>query len=187
MIIGWTAMLLLTVGLFAMTPLLPDRPPRIDDLLAILAAFFLLQMGLVMTFVHSAVPKDAPMPRQRLAQVLTFVIGGVTLLLPILGQRFIDPTLNFAIFLVLTMVSLVATWLIWRHADELMRDLLKDSCVAGYFVIVTALCIYATGERLGLLGGVTAWGALAFASLSNIACSFWAIYRRGVDRPPSDD
>jgi hypothetical protein len=183
-----TAVPIFTAAYFVVSPLMPDGPRRIDDVLAVAAAFILLQMGMVVAYMYWFAPKDAVMSRQGLlAQVLTIVVSVATLLLPILGGRFIDPTISFAIILALIVVSYVTIWLIWRGADEMMRDFMKDGWLAQYFVVVTALMIYAAGERLGLLSGVTAWGALAFATLVGIPCSYWAAYRRGMNRPPSDD
>jgi hypothetical protein len=41
-----------------------------------------MHMGLIAAFVHVTGPKEMPMPRQRLAQVLTCLISGAVLLLP---------------------------------------------------------------------------------------------------------
>ena len=186
-IMSLAAAALLVAFFFAMDPLEPEGPRRLDDTLAVVASFLVLQMGLITVFVHSAAPKEATVQRQRVAQVLTALTGGAVLLLPFYGERFIDPTLNFAIILVLTAVSAVTTWLVWRAADELMRSLMRDAWLANYFVIVYALLIYAAGERLGIFGGVTAWGALAVATIASVFGSSWVVIRRGLNRPPTDE
>lgn len=187
MLIGLvTALIVMAGAFFVVKPLMPDGPRRFDDILAVAAAFIMLPMALMSGFVHSVFPKDAPMQQRRLSQVLCAAISAAVLLLPIIGGRFIDPVLNFAINLVLMAVCYVVIWLIWRAADELQRSLMKDSYVAGYHVVFAVLFVYAIGERLGLLGGATAWGALAFATLAQYACSVWVVIRRGAHQPPTD-
>ncbi|HEX5006769.1 MAG TPA: hypothetical protein VFV70_06630 [Hyphomonadaceae bacterium] len=185
------ASLIFIAVVFAAAPLfrdlLPDRPPRLEDMLALIAGFGMLQMALVTVLANSATPKDMPMPRRALSQVFSCFVGAAALFLPILGQRLIDPVVNLAIILVLTALSLLITWRVWRAADELMRSLMKDTYVACYFVIITALCVYAPGERLGLFSGVTAWGALGFSTLITFVCTTLVAMRRGLDRPPLDE
>ena len=65
--------------------------------------------------------------------------------------------------------------------------MLRDASLASYNIIALALAIYATGERLDLIHGATAWGFLGFMVLVNILCSFWSIYRHGADRPPAEE
>jgi hypothetical protein len=182
---GVTALLLVIFG--AIAAFMPFRSLRADDVLCFAAAFILLQMGLVMGYVHAVQPRDAPMPRARLSQVINPALGGAALLLPILGERYIDPNVNFALIMAVYGIASWATWIVWREADEFMRAMLRDASVAAFHVTVLALAVYATGERLGLLGGATAWGYFGFVSLANIGCSFWAIYRHGADRPPVDE
>jgi hypothetical protein len=186
-IVSLGATALLAVAGMAMRPLMPLRPLGADDVLCFGAAFILLLMGLVMAYVHVIQPKDAPMPRARLSQVLNFVLGGVALLLPILGERFIDPGVNFAVIMALYVIGTRTMWIVWREADEFMRAMLRDASVAAFHVSALSLAVYASGERLGLLGGATAWGYLGFVSLANIMCSYWAIFRHGADRAPAEE
>src|SRR5262245_8631558 len=184
MFISLGAAALLSVAAMAANPLLPDRPLGTDDELCSIAAFILLQMGLIMAFVHAVQPKDAPMPRARLIQVLSLISAGAVLVLPILGERFIDRNTNFVLIMALYAASAWMNWVIWREGDEFMRAMLRDAWLASYHVIALALAIYATGERLNLIHGATAWGFLGFMFLVNILCSIWSIYRHGADRPP---
>jgi hypothetical protein len=187
MIVSLGATALLAVAALAAGPLMPHRPLGTDDILCIAAALISLQMGLIMGFVHAVQPKDAPMPRARLIQVLNFICAGSVLVLPILGERFIDRDMNFVLIMALYAANAWMTWVIWREADEFMRAMLRDACLASYHVIALALALYATGERLDLIHGATAWGFLGFIGLVNILCSFWSIYRHGADRPPAEE
>jgi hypothetical protein len=97
------------------------------------------------------------------------------LLLPILGERFIAPRVNFTLIIALYVMADAMAWMVWR-----------DAGVAAFRVTVIALAVHATGERLGLLAGGTAWSYLGFVNLAYLACSVWAIYCHGADRPPAD-
>jgi uncharacterized membrane protein HdeD (DUF308 family) len=168
-------------------PLLPERPVRPDDMAAIAAGAMMLMMGILMIIGNFASPKDAPVPRARLAQLVSVLLGAAGLFLPILGGSFIDPWVNFSLVMVLSVVSWAASWMVWRHADELMRSLMRDTAVVGFYVITVALWIYAVGERLGLFSGVSAWGMLAIATIMTIGASVWTSVRRGLDRPPAEE
>lgn len=84
----------------------------------IVAAFIFPRMGLIMGFVLAVQPKDAPMPHARLLQVLKFTCAGAVLVLPILGERFIDREMTFVLIVALYAASAWMTWVIWREATS---------------------------------------------------------------------
>lgn len=185
-IIQLIALAIFIAGVFAVKPLI-DRPARTDDLLALITGFLMLQMTVLMIVAFTIGPRDPEAPRQqRLTQVLTTASAAAALLLPIVGEGLIDPRLNFAIVLAIIVASVWFLWRTWRASDELSRAYMKEAYAANYLVLVYALMVYAVGERLGLFGGVTAWGALAFATLASFPISIWVATRRGLDRPPAD-
>lgn len=183
---GLGGVVLLFGGLFLIQPLLPPRSLRSPDLLSFGAALICLVMGIVLTYVHLIRPEDAPMPRARLAQVANLVLGAVALLLPIIGESFLAPGPAFMLVVVLYLTSTAVAWKIWREADELMRAILRDTSAVAFCVTAPALAIYASGERLGVLSGGTAWGFLGFVLLVSLMCSGWAVYRHGADQLPAD-
>jgi hypothetical protein len=164
-----------------LTPHLEGRIQK-DDMMPLIAGFMLFQMGVTMTLIHIARPKDAPQQGQNLSQVLSMALGGLTLIVPVVGPIWVEPAPIYGLFLIMFVVSSVATWRVWRGADELMKRMLADSSVIGYMVITSALCLYAVGERLGLMSGVTAWAFLGFASLSNLFVSSYVIFRSGMGK-----
>jgi zinc transporter ZupT len=70
MIASLAAAAILLAAAIAAEPLLPSRPLSISDVLCVFAALGLLQIGLVMAYVHAVQPRDAPMPGARLSQVI---------------------------------------------------------------------------------------------------------------------
>jgi hypothetical protein len=186
-IISLIAAAIFIAGVFAMKPLL-DRPTRTGDLLALIAGFLMLQVTVLMIVTFTIGPKDPEAPRQqRLTHVLTAASAAAALLLPVIGQGLIDPRLNFAVVLVITVASVWFLWRMWRASDELNRTYMKEAYAANYLVLSYALVVYAVGERLGLFGGVTAWGALAFATLAAIPVGIWVAVRRGMMQPSKDE
>ena len=188
---GWIiqliALVIFIAGVFAMKPLL-DRPARTDDLLALIGGFLMLQVTVLMIVALTIGPRDPEASRQQpLTTVLTSASAAVALLLPIIGEDLIDPRLNFAIVLVVTVASVWLLWRMWRAGDELSRTYMKEAYAANYLVLVYALLVYAVGERLGLFGGVTAWGGLAVATLASFPVSIWVAMRRGMTQPPKDE
>jgi hypothetical protein len=181
------ATVIVIAGFFAMTPLL-GSPTRIDDLLAMIAGFVMLQGVVIMTALFTIVPRYPDLPRRRLSHVLAAATGGAALLLPIVGQGWIDPRLNFAIVLVLAAACCWFAWRIWRVSDELDRTIMKETYAVSCLIFFLVFWVYATGERLGLLGGVTAWGVLAFATLVDIPISIWVAVRHGgMVETPEDE
>ena len=186
-VVSLIAAVIFIAGVLALKPFL-DRPSRADDLLALIVGFVMLQVTVLMIVGFTIGPRDPEASRQqRLTHVLATASAAGALLLPVVGEGLIDPRLNFAIVLAITIASAWFLWRLWHGSDELNRAYMKEAYAANYLVLVYALLVYAVGERLGLFGGVTAWGGLAFATLASFPVSIWVATRRGMAQPPGDD
>jgi hypothetical protein len=157
------------VFLLVAAVLILPRVRRGDDAWAMLAALIFFQMSLVMMLVHTLRPQDAPQRLRPVSQVLGYLMSGVALLIPMIAPGALAPNTLFALFFVVVAGSLVASWRVWGAADELMRRMLKDSRALAFSVTSAALCVYAAGERLGALSGITFWGYFVFCSLVKVA------------------
>jgi hypothetical protein len=175
------------VFLLAAAVLILPRVRRGDDVWAMLAALVFFQLSLVMMLVQTLRPQDAPQRLRPVSQVLGYLTSGLLFLIPMIPPGRLAPNALFALFLVVFAGSLVASWRVTRAADELMRKMLKDSCVLGGAVTGGALCVYAAGERLGVLSGITFWGYFVFCSLVNVASSFYTIWRHGQHKFPPEE
>jgi hypothetical protein len=175
------------VFLLVAAVLILPRVRRGDDAWAMLAALIFFQMSLIMMLVHTLRPQDAPQRLRPVSQVLGYLMSGVALLIPMIAPGALAPNTLFALFLVVVAGSLVASWRIWEAADELMRRMLKDSCALAFSVTSAALCVYAAGERLGVLSGITFWGYFVFCSLVNVASSVYTIWRHGQHKFPPEE
>ena len=159
--------------------LILTRVRRVDDAWAMLTSAIFFQLALVLMLVHMLRPQDAPQRLRPASQVLSYLMSGLALSIPMIAPGRLAPNALFGLFLVVAAGSLVASWRVWAAADELMRRMLKDSYALTGAVTSGALCVYATGERLGVLSGVTFWGYFVFCSLVNVASSFYTIWHHG--------
>ena len=166
---------------------MPGPRMTADDSVAMGTGWFFLGSGITMTLVHILRPQDALQRLRPVSQVLAYLASGVALLIPMIGPGKLSPKALFALFLVVVAGSLVASWRVWGAADELMRRMLKDSCVLGGAVTGIALCVYAAGERLGVLSGITFWGYFVFCAFVNVASSFYTVWHHGQHRFPPEE
>ena len=166
---------------------MPGPRTTADDSVAMGTGWFFFGSGITMTLVHILRPQDAPQRLRPVSQVLACFTSGLALLIPMIAPGKLAPKALFALFLVVVAGSLVASWRVWGAADELMRRMLKDSCVRGGAVTGVALCVYAAGERLGVLSGITFWGYFVFSVFVNVGSSFYTIWRQGQHKFPPEE
>ena len=127
----------------------------------------------------------APVPDQLLMQVVSMgaLAGGI--LLPIAAPAGLDPRIAYAGSALLLLGSGLATWRVMRDADELMREVTRKATVAGVMIFQTIFIAYAVGERLGLMGGVSAWTWAGWLTISMLAGSMWVSRQHGLGRLPA--
>ena len=154
---------------------------------AVITAMIFLTMAMVTALVHVLRPQDAPQRLRPVSQVLSFLLTGLALLIPTVSPGKLGPNSLFALFLVVIAGSAVANWRVWGAADELMRRMLKDSWALAFGVTSGVFCVYAAGERLGILSGITFWGFFVFGSLVNVLASYYTIWRHGQDQFPREE
>lgn len=100
------------------------------------------------------------------AQALVLILAGVLLALPVLAGLL--PGATSPAVRIGTMVALIVlfglqvAWNIgiWRRADEFMRALIAESSIVCFWVLQSALLLWAAGEKLGLLPTASLWDAL---------------------------
>jgi hypothetical protein len=166
---------------------MPGPRTTADDSVAMGTGWFFLGICVTMPLVHILRPQDAPQRLRPVSQVIAYLTSGLALLIPMIAPGKLAPGTLFAMFLVVVAVSLVAGWRVWRAADELMRTMMKDSSALAFAVTGGALCVYAAGERLGVLSGITFWGYFVFCSFVNVASSFYTIWRHGQHKFPPEE
>jgi hypothetical protein len=113
-------------------------------------------------------------------QVLVMGLAGVMMLLPIVGSRFASPGLVMAALAIMLVVQTLANLLLWRRADEMLRRVMTETATLAFWVLQSALFLYAAAERLGLVHGVTAWGMMGILMGVYFVASAIAAARRGI-------
>ncbi|GLK48896.1 hypothetical protein GCM10017620_18690 [Brevundimonas intermedia] len=150
-----------------------------DDALALIIAALLLATGVVMAAIVALRPASVPSGCGVL-QAVVMLLAGVLMLAPMWGPNLADPETVFVGLVVLSVVQSVANLLLWRRADEMLRRVMVETSALAFWASQMALFLYAAAERLGLTGGVSAWGMLAVLMTIYLLASTVASMRRGL-------
>ena len=150
-----------------------------DDALALLMAVTLIAMGLLGAVNVATRPASVPKGCGVL-QVAVFLMAGGLFLLPLYGPAWISSEGLFAGIVAVLALQTVANVLLWRRADEMLRRVMLETSALAFWALQSALFLYAAAERLGLVGGVTAWGMMAILMAVYLLASIVAALRRGL-------
>jgi hypothetical protein len=113
-------------------------------------------------------------------QVAVFLLAGVMLLLPMFGPAWADTNVVFGGIVILVTLQGVANLMLWRAADEMLRRIMAETAAMAFWVLQTALFLYAAAERLGLVETITAWGLTGILMAVYLLASIAASARRGI-------
>ena len=72
---------------------------------------------------------------------------------------------------------------IWRQADEFLRKLIVETAAASFWLLQALLFVQAAGERLGLLGPVSAWSGVVVLMSVYLIASLLISVRAGASGP----
>lgn len=185
------------VGVFAARGLnLDDMKLRWSDELAGLIALALLALGVFMLvgvvierlgllLMRSDQPRlSAALKRQLGLQSLTLILaGGMLGAVPLLsgGLSDSDKVLFFAgitgVFILQTVINL----LIWRTADEFYRRMMVETAAVAFWVLQSALFLWAVAERMGLAPALQSWDAVAVLMAVYLLLSCLVAWRLGLE------
>ncbi|MBU1324459.1 MAG: hypothetical protein KJ676_04390 [Alphaproteobacteria bacterium] len=152
-------------------------PP--DDALNLFIAVVLIAMAAISAGVLALRPSRYPKGCGVL-QVVVMALAGIMLLVPLYATRWISSELAFGLVLALLAVQTFANLLLWRRADEMLRRIMVETGSLAFWTLQLALFLYASGERLGLTDGVTAWGMIAVLMAVYLVASAIVAARRGL-------
>lgn len=150
-----------------------------DDALALLVAVTLIALGLLGAVTVATRPASVPKGCGAL-QVAVFLLAGGLFLLPLYGPAWISSEGLFAGIVVVLALQTAANVLLWRRADEMLRRVMLETSALAFWIGQLALFLYAAAERLGLIGGITAWGMMAILMVVYLLASIAAGLRRGL-------
>ena len=150
-----------------------------DDGLACLMGVMLLSVALAMIYVLVSRPATVPKGCGVL-QIIAMMLAGVLYLIPVFAPASIAPEVVMAGIVAVLAVQTVANVLLWRRADEMLRHLMLETSAISFWLLQLAFFTYAAAERLGLVGGVSAWGMAGILMVIYLFASTVASARKGL-------
>jgi hypothetical protein len=149
------------------------------DSLATAMAVALLAIAVLSALTLARRPSTVPRGCGVL-QIVVFLLAGAMLLLPMFGPGWVDANIVFGGIVVLMVLQGVANLMLWRAADEMLRRIMAETSVLAFWVLQTALFLYAAAERLGLVETVSGWGLIGILMAVYLLASIVASARRGI-------
>jgi hypothetical protein len=149
------------------------------DALATAMAVALIAVGLMSTVVLFTRPSTIPKGCGVL-QIAVFLLAGVMFLLPMYAPTSVAPDMVFGGIVVLLAIQTVANIMLWRRADEMLRQVMADTSAIAFWALQTALFLYAAAERLGLVDTISGWALMGILMAVYLLASIVASARRGI-------
>ncbi|AQR60795.1 hypothetical protein BZG35_03350 [Brevundimonas sp. LM2] len=150
-----------------------------SDSLAVVMAVALIAVGVLSAI--TLVLRPSTVPRGcGLLQVVVLMLAGLLFLAPMYAPASVSPDVVFAGIVVILGIQTVANLMLWRAADEMLRRVMADTSVIAFWVLQTALFLYAAAERLGLVATISGWGLIGILMAVYLVASIAASARRGI-------
>lgn len=149
------------------------------DALATAMAVALIAVGLMSTIVLFTRPSTIPKGCGVL-QIAVFLLAGVMFLLPMYAPASIAPDMVFGGIVLLLAIQTVANVVLWRRADEMLRQVMSETSAMAFWALQTALFLYAAAERLGLVDTISGWALMGILMAVYLIASIVASVRRGI-------
>jgi hypothetical protein len=150
-----------------------------DDGLASIMGLLLLAVGLSMIYVLVSRPASVP-KGCGILQIIAMVLAGVMYLAPVLIPETVAREMVMGGIVVALACQTIANVMLWRRADEMLRHLMLETCAIAFWLLQLAFFTYAAAERLGLVGGVSAWGLAGVMMAIYLVASTVASSRKGL-------
>lgn len=149
------------------------------DSLALAMAVALLAIAvlsaLTLILRPSAMPKGCG-----ILQITVSLLAGVMFLAPIYGPTWMNADVVFGGIVVLLVIQSIANLMLWRAADEMLRQVMAETSAMAFWALQTALFLYAAAERLGLVDTISGWGLTGILMAVYLIASIVAAARRGI-------
>ncbi len=164
---------------YGMALLFKDDGAPWPDVLAVAMAVALIAIGLMSTIVLFTRPSTIPKGCGVL-QIAVFLLAGIMFLLPMYAPASIAPDMVFGAIVALLAIQTVANVMLWRRADEMLRQVMAETSAIAFWALQTALFLYAAAERLGLVDTISAWALMGILMAVYLLASIVASARRGI-------
>lgn len=150
-----------------------------EDAAAVILSAALIGMAVISGIIMAVRPATVPKGCGTL-QVAVLLAAGLMFLAPVFATRWAGPQVVFAGIALVLIGQTVANLMLWRQADEMLRRIMSETAVLTFWIVQTALFLYAAAERLGLINGLSAWGMISILMAVYLFSSCVAAARRGI-------
>ncbi len=150
-----------------------------EDAAAVILSAALIGMAVISGVVMAIRPATVPKGCGTL-QVAVLLAAGLMFLAPVFATRWAGPQIVFAGIALVLIGQTVANLMLWRQADEMLRRIMSETAVLTFWIVQTALFLYAAAERLGLINGLSACGMISILMAVYLFSSCVAAARRGI-------
>jgi hypothetical protein len=164
---------------YGMAQMFKDEGAPWPDVLAVAMAVALIAVGLMSAVVLATRPSTVPRGCGVL-QIAVFLLAGVLFLAPMYAPAIATPDVVFGAVVVLLAIQTVANIMLWRRADEMLRQVMAETSAMAFWALQTALFLYAAAERLGLVDTISGWGLTGILMAVYLLASIVASARRGI-------
>jgi hypothetical protein len=149
------------------------------DALATAMAVALIAIGLMSTIVLFTRPSTIPKGCGVL-QITVFLLAGIMFLVPMYAPASLAPNMVFGGIVALLATQTLANVMLWRRADEMLRQVMAETSAIAFWALQTALFLYAAAERLGLVDTISAWAMIGILMAVYLLSSIVASALRGM-------
>lgn len=152
--------------------------PWADSLALAMAVALLTIAGLsaiTMAMRPSTIPRGCGV-----LQIIVFLLAGLMLLAPMYAPALASPDTVFGGIVVLLIIQTVANVMLWRAADEMLRQVMAETSAMAFWALQGSLFLYAAAERLGLVDTISGWGLTGILMAVYLVASIAAAARRGI-------
>lgn len=149
------------------------------DSLALAMAVALLSIAVLSAITLSTRPSAVP-KACGILQIVVFLLAGAMLLIPMYAPTVAAPGTVFGGIVALLAIQTGANVMLWRRADEMLRQVMAETSAMAFWVLQTALFLYAAAERLGLVDTISGWGLTGILMAVYLLASIVAAARRGI-------
>jgi len=164
---------------YGMAQIFKEEGAPWQDVLATAMAVALIAVGLLSALMMATRPSSVPKGCGML-QIVVFLLAGLMFLAPMYAPAFATPDVVFGAVVVLLGIQTVANVLLWRAADEMLRQVMAETSAIAFWALQTALFLYAAAERLGLVDTISSWGLIGILMAVYLVASIVASARRGI-------
>jgi hypothetical protein len=156
-----------------------DNIDRWEDGLAIIVGAATLVLAAISAVIVMVRPRAIPKGCGTL-QVIVLALSGLMMLAPVFGPDYARAEIVYGGVIAVLVLQTLANVQLWRLADEMLRNIMVETCALSFWALQLALFLYASAERMGMIASISAWGMLGILMVVYLLASCVIAARRGL-------